>query len=321
MYFLGIDSGGTKTAFVVMDNDGNIKLKLIKGTGHHAQIGFDGVENLHRETLEEIYNTLNITKEQIDYIFMGIPGYGEVKEDNLKLEEILHKVYGSINYKIGNDVETGWAGSLACKPGINVVCGTGAIAIGVDSNFNTARSSGWGPFIGDEGSAYWIGKKGLEVFSKQSDGRYDKTKFYEIFRERLNLEYDFQVIDLVHNKLKLNRTEIAKFSMIVSEIAQTGDRDAIRIFNEVAEEIYLMVKSIIKQLQLKGKLNMSYVGGVFNAGDLILEPLRKRFEEKNYNIEIIPPVLEAWEGATLYAYQLAGNEITQEIIDNIKSNR
>jgi N-acetylglucosamine kinase-like BadF-type ATPase len=252
---------------------------------------------------------------------MGIPGYGEVKDDTLKLESIISEVYQSMNYKIGNDVETGWAGSLACKPGINVVCGTGAIAIGVDETYKTARCSGWGPFIGDEGSAYWIGKKGLEVFSKQSDGRYDKTKFYEIFKERLNLEYDFQIIDLVHNKIKLDRSEIAKFSMIISEIAKTGDIDAIKIFKEAAEEIYLMVKSIVKQLKLNGKINMSYVGGVFNAGDLILEPLRKRFEEKSYNVEIIPPILEAWEGAALYAYQLAGNEITEELINNIKKHR
>ena len=321
MYFLGIDSGGTKTAFVVMDESGDIKLKLIKGTGHHAQIGFEGVKKLHLETLEEICQELGITKDKIRYIFMGIPGYGEVKDDSIKLEKIMEEVYKGIEFKLGNDVETGWAGSLACKPGINVVCGTGAIAIGIDDNFNTARSSGWGPFIGDEGSAYWIGKKGLEVFSKQADGRYNKTEFYDIFKKELNLEYDFQIIDLVHNKLNLDRTEIAKFSMLVSKIAETGDRDAIRIFEEAAEEIYLMVKSIIKQLKLQGKIKMSYVGGVFKAGDLILDPLKKRFKEKNYDVEISEPILEAWEGATLYAYQLAGNEITEEIINNIKLNR
>ena len=42
----------------------------------------------------------------------------------------------------------------------------------------------------DEGSCYWLGKKALELFSKESDGRVKKGKLLEIFRYNFNLKND-----------------------------------------------------------------------------------------------------------------------------------
>ena len=80
-FFIGIDSGGTKTAVSVIDEDKNEVLSFQKGTGHYLQIGFNGLEELLISILEEVLEKLNITKDDIGYIFAGIPGYGEIKED------------------------------------------------------------------------------------------------------------------------------------------------------------------------------------------------------------------------------------------------
>ena len=279
MYYLGVDSGGTKTAFTVIDNKGNTIFELVKGTGHYLQIGFDGVKALHKEGLKIIYEALKISKESLSYVFIGLPGYGEVEDDKLKLKKIIGEVYKGINYKIGNDVESGWAGSLACQPGINIVCGTGSIAVGVNEKNQTARSGGWGEFVGDEGSAYWIAKKAIEIYSKQSDLRLERTIFYKAFKENLNLSYDFELIDLLQNKYKLSRSKVAKISIIVSKIASLGDEHAIKIFKETAYEIYLMIKSIVKQLDFKENIKVSYTGGIFKSKDLILNPLKLELEK------------------------------------------
>lgn len=318
MYYLGVDSGGTKTAFTVIDNKGNIVFELVKGTGHYLQIGFDGVKALHKDGLKKIYETLKISKELLSYAFIGIPGYGEVKDDKLKLEKIIGEVYKGINYTIGNDVESGWAGSLACQPGINVVCGTGSIAIGVNEKNEIARSGGWGEFVGDEASAYWIAKKTIEVFSKQSDFRLERTILYRIFKEDLNLAYDFELIDLLQNKYKLSRSKVAKISIIVSKIASLGDESAIEIFKEAAHEIYLMIHSIIKQLDFKKNVIISYTGGVFKSENLILTPLKTELEINEITVEIIKPILSPTIGSALFAYKLDGNKITKEIIETLK---
>lgn len=318
MYFLGIDSGGTKTAFAIIDKNGNVALEFERGTGHYMQIGFDGFENLYIEALSYICKELNIEKTDLSFTFMGLPGYGEVKEDGEKLEKIIAKVFSGMNYRIGNDVESGWAGSLACEPGINIVCGTGSIAVGFNEKNETARSGGWGEFIGDEASAYWVAKKGIEEFSKQADYRHDRTKFYDIFKERLELSYDFEIIDILHNRYKLARTDVAKISMIVSEIASLGDEPAVNIFKEAAHEIYLMIRSIVKQLDLYGIVKLSYTGGVFKAGDLVLKPLQEEIERNNLKVSITEPLLSPVLGSALLAYKLDGNVINNDIIENLR---
>lgn len=319
MYYVGIDSGGTKTAFTVIDKEGNIKLKLKKGTGHYFQIGFDGFKKLYIESLNEILEKLDIDRSHISYVFMGIPGYGEVESDQKILEEIIAEVFKGISYTIGNDVESGWAGSLACEPGINIVCGTGSIAIGVDSKNKSARSGGWGEFIGDEASAYWVAKKSIEIYSKQSDYRLDKTIFYEIFKKELNLTYDFELIDLLHNQYKLSRTKVAKISIVTSKIALERDKYALEIFKEAAYEIFLMINSIIKQLDLKNNIKLSYTGGIFNTNELILEPLKNQFKKNNITLSIVDPILSPSVGSALFAYKLEGNLIQNKMIENLKT--
>ncbi len=58
----------------------------------------------------------------------------------------------------GNDMVCGWAGSLACADGINVVAGTGSICYG-EYQGRSARCGGWGELFSDEGSAYWIARQ------------------------------------------------------------------------------------------------------------------------------------------------------------------
>lgn len=318
MYYVGIDSGGTKTAFTVIDEFGNIKLEFQRGTGHYMQIGFDGFKDLFTEALGYIYRELNIGKESIAHIFMGIPGYGEVKSDGEILKKIISDLFSGLKYTVGNDVESGWAGSLACQPGINVVCGTGSIIVGVNEKNQVARSGGWGEFVGDEASAYWIAKKAIEIYSKQSDFRLERTIFHKIFKEDLNLNYDFELIDLLQNKYKLSRSKVAKISIIVSKIASLGDETAIGIFKEAAHEIYLMIHSVIKQLDFKENIKVSYTGGVFKSENLILNPLKTELEKNKITVEIIKPILSPAIGSALFAYKLDGNKITKEIIENLK---
>jgi len=320
MYYVGIDSGGTKTAFTVIDKIGNVKLEFQRGTGHYMQIGFDGFKILYAEALDYIYKELNIDNESIAHIFMGIPGYGEVKSDEEILKKNLSDIFSGLKYTIGNDVESGWAGSLACQPGINIVCGTGSIAIGVNEQNQIIRSGGWGEFVGDEASAYWIAKKAIEIFSKQSDLRLERTIFYNIFKEDLNLSYDFELIDLLQNKYKLSRSRVAEISKTVSKIASLGDEYAIGIFKGAAHEIYLMINSIIKQLKFKDNIKISYNGGVFKSNDLILIPLKAELKKNKITIEIIKPILSPTLGSALFAYKLDGNKITKEIIEKLKKN-
>lgn len=304
-FFIGIDSGGTKTAVSVINKEKIEVLNFERGTGHYLQIGFDGLENLLKSILNEVLITLNITRKDIGYIFAGIPGYGEVIEDQKIIEKVAQKSWDGINFQLGNDMKAGWAGSLGCKPGINIIAGTGAIGYGINENGEEARTSGWGHACGDEGSAYWIAKKGIEIFTKQADGRYPKTELYETMKNELELKEDFELINLIYNKYLLDRGKIAQLSTIVYKAAEKNDLYSLNIFKEAAFEIGLMIKSISEKIDFTEKpIKVSYVGGVFKASKYLFEDLKKYLKENGIEVVILEPQYTPVYGSALYGLKL-----------------
>jgi glucosamine kinase len=63
--------------------------------------------------------------------------------------------------RVISDVEAARDGALGAAPGILLLAGTGSIALGRDGRGRLARAGGLGPLLGDEGSAFWIGRRWL----------------------------------------------------------------------------------------------------------------------------------------------------------------
>lgn len=79
MYYIGVDGGGTKTTFTMINNMGEKITQYTTKTTHYEQVGFDGLEDILNEGLSKIIEKSNVDIDKIDSVFLGIPGYGEVK--------------------------------------------------------------------------------------------------------------------------------------------------------------------------------------------------------------------------------------------------
>ena len=318
MYYLGIDGGGTKTRYLLV----NDKLqKIYDGTSstiHIHQVGIDGLRKELTTNIEKACLEANIQMKDIAFIFAGVPGYGESQEDKVKIDETIKEII-EVPYMIDNDAVNGWAAGTACKAGINMVAGTGSIAYGRNEAGMLARCGGWGPGIGDDASAYWIGIRTINEYTKQKDGRHEKTVLVDILEKEYNISYDFEIVDIVFNRLKQDRTALAGFSKVCFLAAEEGCTACKRIFEEAALNIFEHIKSLSNTLKFEDDFVVSYTGGVFKAGKHILEPLSRMIEEANLYCKLQEPVLDPWNGAALLAYKLAGNEIPvncKEILEN-----
>lgn len=312
MYFLGVDGGGTKTCFTLIDDKGRLKSRVIKGTCHPTQIGFENLKNLLTDGLKEICKTANISENDITNSYLGLAGYGIVKEIREGIEKTVSEVFKDKNYTLNSDVRVAIAGALSGNEGINIVAGTGSIVLGLKDN-EIQRCGGWGYSVGDEGSAYWIGKKAIALFSKESDGREEKSFLYEVMKKELKLENDYEIISFVNDKVKGDRGEIAKISRICSLAANLGDKKAKEIFEEAGRELAIAAKVLLKGYDKK--VSISYAGGVFKAGELILNPLKEAL--KGHNCEVIEPEFEPDLGACLLAME-GYIKLDSEIKNNMK---
>ncbi len=317
VFYLGVDGGGTKTAFALVSPDGTIAAYAAKGTSHPDQIGMDGVRETLSAGVGDVCSQAGIKPQDIKYSFWGLPGLGENQEHVPLFEKIVNDILTTDNFRCGNDVEAGWAGSLACQPGVHLVAGTGAIGYGKDQSGSTARSSGWGELFGDEGSAYWLAVRLLGLFSKQSDYRLPRSPLYGLVKEALNLTHDLDLFGM--RDFLTKRDEVAKLAVIVHEAAQAGDENAVALFKDAAFEHSLTVKAIISQLNFADDepISVSYSGGVFKSGEFILAPLREYLTPMN--AELVQPKLTPTAGACLYAMVLDGQEVGDSFLEKLQA--
>lgn len=313
MIYLGIDGGGTKTVFTLMDDCGHILASIKTDSLYYLLLGYSGVIDTLKKGLSELLELSNRPITDISSACIGLPGFGEILSD---IEPLTHAIRSAIPIEsiiFCNDVTLGWAGSLKCMPGINVVAGTGSIAYGVDDSGKSDRSGGWGYQVGgDEGSAHWIGSKIIQAFTKQADGRHEKTLLYHYLRQALSLQEDFDILDIALIQLKLERREIAKFALHAFELAKQGDPVALAIYEEAAQELFLTVYALTKKLNFKTPFKVSYSGGVFKSKDFVLKPFSHLISD--IGGEIVHPAYEPAIGACLLAYQAVHQEISEKIL-------
>jgi N-acetylglucosamine kinase-like BadF-type ATPase len=214
----------------------------------------------------------------------------------------------------------GWAGSLLCQDGISIVAGTGSICYGERSG-RVARCGGWGELFSDEGSAYWIACRGLNLFSRMSDGRAEKGPLYEIVKQSLSISEDLDLCAHVFSQLGGDRARIAQLSKLVTQAALAGDGQAVAIVRYAAEELALMVDATRRQLgfPVAAPVAVSYSGGVFdNVGALILEYFTASLHAHGPGYHVREPALPPAIGAALYAAKRHGRPLPDAAIVRLR---
>ena len=272
MYFLGIDAGGTKTAFVLSDENGRILARYNTGTGAFFSVGSDGLTAILSEGAASVCKRAGINASDLTFAALGVPGYGEKEGGEEEIQVACAKAGLTDRIVCECDCYIGWAGSLAMKPGINVIAGTGANCYGVNSEGKSARSSGWGGFC-DEGSCRWLGERLVELYTKQADGRLPRTVLYDMFRRHFGIEYDLHFIHTLNHELARDDVKTAGLQILLGEICDAGDGGAQALYNEAAEELALAASAVAHKLDFSGDYAVSYSGGLFRSGERILKPL------------------------------------------------
>ena len=314
--YLSVDCGGTKTAFLLCNEEGERKAFCVLGPANYMVNGVENVMMVLRDGVERLCAQAGICLEEIRSGFIAMAGFGDVPDDIPELVRRVEELMPGICLVLGNDTDNAMAGSLPGGQGIHIIAGTGSIGLGCDRNRKRIRSGGWHHlFGGDEGSAYWIGCRLLQHFTKQADGREVKSELYSYMMEAYQLSSAEMLLDLVINRWEGKRERIASLSVHASELAKRGDTHALEIFAEAARELALIVRSIYVQGEFDAPLYISYSGGVFKA----MEYLRKPFEEALTDIEhmIVKPRLSPVAGGILLALEQVGEELAKDGIENL----
>jgi N-acetylglucosamine kinase-like BadF-type ATPase len=312
-YFIGIDGGGTKTALCAANIEGSLVRYTRTSSASWREHGVLEVTRKIKKAATEL-----VGDGQIAGIALGVPCYGESTAGDYSLQRALSREFAGIPLYVTNDAEIGWSGSMALKPGINVVAGTGSIAFGKDASGKSARSGGWSEFFGDEGSCFWIGRKILGLFSKQADGRLPKDELYYVIYREFALKGDFDFIDVIHERYMACREQVASLQLFAEKAATAGSQSVIALYKKAVSELCLLIAAVRDKLDFAGEqFIVSYTGGLFKAGELVLPQFSREVEKMGGRLK--PPRFAPEEGAVMLACRHFSPDSIQKVEELLQS--
>jgi N-acetylglucosamine kinase-like BadF-type ATPase len=326
--YLGVDGGGSKTAFALIDANGQVLARATAPSSYYfnvptdpasARDGFGVVAEVLAQGISDICQTAGIQPCDIAAAFFGLPGYGEASGDVARLDAIPRSVLGHDRYSCDNDMVCGWAGSLGGADGINVISGTGSMTYG--ERLGTGhRVGGWGELFGDEGSAYWIATQGLNAFSRMSDGRLARGPLYELLKARLQLTSDLDAVGLVIEQWGGDRGSIAALATTVCEAARHEDQAAADILVAAAAELATLVETTRRLVGFDDEhpVPLSYSGGMF-SDEGFLTLFRNAIAQLPAKYALQLPLLDPAVGAALYAAKHSGQPLTSSSLHQLVS--
>ncbi len=261
MHVMGIDAGGSKTLVLVASGDGQV---VAEGHSGGANLRTHGELAVEKALSEAIDRALAKTGIRPAAVCLGIAGVDR-HDDAQTISGLMRRLGFRDHTLIVNDALIALVAGAGVPSGLVLVAGTGSIAYGVNEAGFAARSGGWGPVLADEGSGYWIGRRGLVAVMRHADGRGSRTVLTSLVLEHLGLTRTDQLVNEIYESAE-RRQFVATLGPLVESARAAGDLVAGEIMREAATELVAAAASVITRLGMRGEVFQAFLsGGVYRS--------------------------------------------------------
>ncbi len=146
--------------------------------------------------------------------------------------------------RVISDAEAAYLGALGDRAGVLLLAGTGSMALARDTRGRWTRAGGLGPLLGDEGSAFWIGREWLRATMRGPS----------VARARRILGSPDPV------------ARIAALAPGVLRRARGGSREARAIVARSQDALADLVAKTARERRLRAPIAVSWAGGLLDDG-------------------------------------------------------
>lgn len=297
-YYIGVDGGGTKTAFALFDENKKM-LETVTGPGsNHENLedGFEAASQIIWDGLNELCRKAGTDLSKISFTLMGLAGI-----DHLYQYEIMCKMLrdkGLENFEVYND------GFIVVKAGsetgvaIGYNCGTGVCCNGIDVDGNRMMLAGLGDFSGDISGGGNIVVKAFELVYNELFLGLEKTLITDMIMKEYGLTRREELLGLIEKIEGENGDDyIRTFVGAFFEAAKQGDKPALEYCERMAERGARLIAALSKELNygngdevevvLSGSINVKLDNKAYL--DMLLEKAEKYSGKKLKFIKLTQP--------------------------------
>jgi N-acetylmuramic acid 6-phosphate etherase len=305
---LGVEGGGTKTAWALVERDGN-ELRIVDQ-------GKLPPSNFRLTTLERLRAIFDQLPKEIDRVGIFLAGCGP-GEDRELLSHLCAEIWPSAKIIVGNDRESGLAAALEQSDGIVVSAGSGSSVTGRRGD-RIERVGGWGHILGDTGGGYFLVIQALRLILREYDLHRDRMGFSAEILRVLSLN---NLDELVRWVQTADKMEIAMLAPVVFEVAAGGDARATEIIEEGAQVLCEYTEAVASRLHLLAPKVM-LLGGLFHRDSIYTHAFRRRLKKnlpdaRVATVERAPELGAAWLAAEMSDQVVLQLKLPQNEIENL----
>jgi N-acetylmuramic acid 6-phosphate etherase len=308
---LGIEGGGTKTAWVLVEavtssGDAGIEFRIID----QGKLPPSNLRLTTPERLQEIFAGL---PKEVDRAGAFLAGCG-TEEDRRSLALIGRDIWPNAKIVTGSDRDSSLAAALENGDGIVVSAGSGSSVTGRRGD-RIERAGGWGHILGDTGGGYFLSIEALRLILREYDLHRGEMEFTAKILHALSLN---NLDELVRWAQTADKMEIAMLAPVIFEAAAGGDARVNEIVEEGARVLCAYTEAVASRLHLLAP-KVALMGGLFHRDSIYTHAFRRRLKKNLPDARVTiterPPELgAAWLAAetcdpVAFQSKLSENEI------------
>ncbi len=303
-YFLGIDGGGSKCDAVVIDETG-----LVRGWGTGGPTTYVSAEEAaaaSHAALAEALGSLSMSE-----LWMGTISTGECATAWLRDRGVAARCF-----LIGEDDACFAAAGRTW--GVMVHAGTGSWVLGRTAHGKQARMGGMGPILGDGGSGWDLGLRGIRAALRSSWSARTRTSLAEAVPPVLGVSRLHSIVGRPITTGQITRAQIAAVAPVVIREAAAGDAIALRALEQAATSLAELCALVLDELQIVGQgYPLIGMAGVIQGSPLYWRLVSERILEHDPTLVSEVPPLKMVVGAALEAMRRAGVEVSSDLRDQV----
>ena len=301
--FLGLDPGGSKVDAVLMDESG-----VVRGWGVGGPANYNSAEVVAQSYEDALSGALGPSPPKelwVGAVFMSqrVPEWFQAR--------------GIVaHFHHANEVEAGFSAALE-DWGVLVLAGTGSFVHARTRDGQDLHLGGFGPVLGDEGSAYDVGLRGLRAALRSAWPGARPTTLARAIPAALGRESAWELV-WPFQMHQLGRRDVASLAPTVDEQARAGDAVALAVLQEAAVGLAEIIGVALDAVGLRGAgCPLIGTGGLAQGSPLYWSMLVAEALRIDATLRpLVPPVRPA-VGAAFCAMRAAGALVTPELRDRV----
>ena len=304
---VGVDGGGSRTRVVLADANGTV-LARTEGAASALKPDHESdAADIIRALISDVMAIAERADTRPSVCVVGVAGAGRERSAQALWAALASRRVAD-DVSVVPDATIAMDDAFGDSSGILLIGGTGSVAFARAPNGNMERCGGWGPFVGDEGSAAWLGARALSVISAAQDGREPETALTGAILTALELE---SLDDLIPWAAAASRTALAALAPVVAKTASAGDLRANALVSLCVEELVIHVRTLARRsfVDERAAIPVALAGGLLTKGSLIRKRVEQRLKSAVPGASVRSEDVDAARGAIRRARRLLGVEV------------